>query len=593
MTRLAHNNFPFTAVAGQDTLKLALILCAINPQIGGVLISGPRGSAKSTLARGLSGVMPALDNFDEQAPFATLPLGISEDRLLGALDLDKVLQDKQVHFNPGVLSKAHGGVLYVDEVNLLADHLVDQLLDVSASGVNRVERDGVSHEHDARFLLVGTMNPDEGELRPQLQDRFGLMVALSNQYSLQERVEIVRLRDEFDQDPVAFIQSSEASQNALKTQIQSARHTLKQVKCADELRMEIATRCQDANVDGVRSDIVWVRAAMTHAAWRGSEQVTLHDIEQVEELVLAHRRQAHSNSSSNQASKPHPSNTEAPLRRPQESKLPRSQPEPDDEIEKTSSGEWGSMAPQSQASSAAINVPVQGEKHQSNLSANSLSEVAPGKSKGKQRGGYRPDAANAGKNIDWFRSITRRPHEWPPKELAYKAEKTGQPVLHLVLLDTSASTLSQGVFGKAKGVILDIAQRAYLAREEISILGFGQDNVSPILPKIRAPKEITALLDNLDAGGGTPFRLAIEQAAQYLEQQHKQNQGLHSQTYLLTDGRTQDSVVGLRLQGNTVLIDTESSPIKRGRGKDIAQALRAEYILLDSVVPNLIEETSL
>ena len=597
MSSLAHCNFPFTAVAGQEPLKLALILSAINPRIGGVLISGPRGSAKSTLARGLSGVMPAVDG-EALVPFATLPLGASEDRLLGALDLEQVLQEKQVQFKPVLLSRAHGGVLYVDEVNLLSDHLVDQLLDVSASGVNRVERDGISHEHEARFLLVGTMNPDEGELRPQLQDRFGFMVLLDNQYSLEERVQIVRLRDEYDQDPKAFCDAFKYKQRNLKNSIQIARQGLPKVRCSDVLRLEIARCCQDAQVDGVRADIVWVRAAIAHAAWRGTSAVTMADIQAVEELVLAHRRQIQPPSS--QPSSP-------PSRRP-------SDPSPDqsedistklDQMDATQTdntnssngdakqGEWGSMQPQRQASSRRINMPESPAVQRTEKVSVRNSEVTPGKRRGKQLGGYRSEASMQSNNIDWFRSIAASPLSWPPNQFQQKASKTGQSVLHLVLLDTSASTLAQGVFAKAKGVILDIANRAYLAREHIAILGFGQESVSSILPRIRAPKEISVLLDQLGAGGGTPFRIAVEKAIQYLTQQHKTTSGLLSRTYILTDGRTQADVTDLVASqqhaplGHCLLIDTENASIKRGRGQDIAQQLGADYLLLNSLLETL------
>ena len=582
MHSLAHSNFPFTAVAGQESLKLALILGAINPTIGGVLISGPRGSAKSTLARGLAGVMPALQG-EQNVPFASLPLGTSEDRLLGALDLEQVLQDKQMVFKPGLLSQAHGGVLYLDEVNLLADHLVDQLLDVAASGVNRVERDGISHQHEARFLLVGTMNPDEGELRPQLQDRFGLMVALDNQYSLEERVQIVRLRDEYDQDPQAFCEAFKYKQKNLKASIRQARTALTQVRCSDEWRLEIAKRCQQAAVDGVRGDIVWVRAAMAHAAWRGSKQVQLEDVQAVEELVLRHRRQT-------------PPPASPPSRRPPSSTGPQQSNQPNSENSPTTSanspqqageGDWGAMAPQTQTTASAIHVPVPETSRQTQ--APTQQSMAGGKNSGPHSGGYRQDKAQTGDGIDWFRSLLKQPHQWPPQDLTHKRQKTGQACLHLVLLDTSSSTLQQGRFGHAKGVILDIAKRAYLAREQITIVGFGQDNVTSLLPQVRAPKEISTLLDSLQAGGGTPFRVAIDKASQYLQQQHKVQPGLQSHTYILTDGRTQADVSDFaagqrRLLGNSVLIDTEHAQIKRGRGAEIAQQLGAEYVLLTSIL---------
>ncbi|MDB4837271.1 ATP-binding protein [Marinomonas sp.] len=595
MTRLAHSNFPFTAVAGQDRLKLALILCAINPQIGGVLISGPRGSAKSTLARGLADVMPALGE-EDTIPFATLPLGTSEDRLLGALDLEQVLQEKQVAFKPGLLSRADGGVLYVDEVNLLADHLVDQLLDVAASGINRIERDGISHEHSSRFLLVGTMNPDEGELRPQLKDRFGLLVELGNVYSLEERIQIVRLREEFDQDSVSFCDAFKYKQRNLKNSIRLARQALNQVRCSDELRMEVAHRCHNANVDGVRGDIVWIRAAIAHAAWSGSKQVSIEDVLTVEDMVLAHRRQRQTNAPSS-----------APSRRPQSpssqvpdvTNTPRSnasdftnttEPAHTSESKNTTEpneqkteGEWGSMAPQHQTSSAAITVKAQNGTANAAATVGTSREVAPGKLQGKSLGGYRPDENKKGNGVDWFRSVVRQPQQWPPTELTSKPSKTGQVTLHFILLDASASTLKQGGFAKAKGVILDIANQAYLAREHIAVFGFGEENVSSILAKVRAPKEISELIDGLEAGGGTPFKVAIQSASRYLLDQHKLNTNLLSYTYILTDGRTQADVSDISLQGNLALIDIENASIKRGRGVALAQQLSAQYIALETL----------
>ncbi|MBV6749023.1 AAA family ATPase [Pseudomonas chlororaphis] len=276
-------HFPLSAVVGADDLKLALCLTAIDPKIGGVLIEGPRGMAKSTLARGLADLLAS-------GLFVTLPLGATEERLVGTLDLDAALGEGRAQFSPGVLAKADGGVLYVDEVNLLPDPLVDLLLDVAASGVNRVERDGISHRHSARFVLIGTMNPEEGELRPQLLDRFGLNVVLSGQPQPSERGQIIRRRLDFDSDPQGFCEQWASAQEALRERCRQARVLLPGIALDDQALEAITERCFAAGVDGMRADLVWLRAARAHAAWRGAGQIAPEDIEAVAEFALRHRR---------------------------------------------------------------------------------------------------------------------------------------------------------------------------------------------------------------------------------------------------------------------------------------------------------------
>lgn len=282
MTDTPH--FPLSAVVGADDLKLALCLAAIDPKIGGVLIEGPRGMAKSTLARGLADLLAS-------GQFVTLPLGATEERLVGTLDLDAALGEGRAQFSPGVLAKADGGVLYVDEVNLLADHLVDLLLDVAASGTNLIERDGISHRHAARFVLIGTMNPEEGELRPQLLDRFGFNVALSGQTLPAERGQIIRRRLDFDTDPAAFCAQWAPAQAALRERCTQARARLDSIALDDQALALITERCFAAGVDGLRADLVWLRGARAHAAWRGAAAIEQKDIDAVAEFALRHRRQ--------------------------------------------------------------------------------------------------------------------------------------------------------------------------------------------------------------------------------------------------------------------------------------------------------------
>ncbi|GAB19154.1 putative magnesium chelatase subunit [Gordonia effusa NBRC 100432] len=280
-------DYPFSAVVGQDQLKLALILSAIAPGIGGVLIRGEKGTAKSTIVRGLG---PLLGESGHPRPVVDLPIGATEDRVVGSLDVTRALRDGEAVFTPGLLARADRGVLYIDEVNLLADHLVDVLLDAAASGRVTVERDGISHTSSTEFVLVGTMNPEEGELRPQLLDRFGLAVDVVAARDVEERVEVVTRRLEFDSDPTAFVQRFAEDEAELTRRIRQARATIGSVELpVTELR-RIAAICAHLDVDGMRGDIVVARAATAHAAWRGGDAITADDVRVAVELALPHRR---------------------------------------------------------------------------------------------------------------------------------------------------------------------------------------------------------------------------------------------------------------------------------------------------------------
>ncbi|MFD4438196.1 VWA domain-containing protein [Nocardia sp. NPDC058519] len=279
-------------MVGQERLQLALILSAVHPGIGGVLVRGEKGTAKSTVVRALAQLLPPVvdETGARPARLVELPVGATEDRVVGSLDLERVLRDGEQAFRPGLLAAAHHGVLYVDEVNLLHDHLVDVLLDAAAMGRVHVERDGVSHSHPARFVLVGTMNPEEGELRPQLLDRFGLTVDVAASREVDVRMAVVRRRLDYEADPAAFAARYVDADQVVAERILTARDRLPEVALDNSELRRIAALCASFDVDGMRADLVVARTATAHAAWRGRDRVTEDDVRIAAELALPHRR---------------------------------------------------------------------------------------------------------------------------------------------------------------------------------------------------------------------------------------------------------------------------------------------------------------
>ena len=313
--------FPFTAIVGQEEMKLALQLNVIDPKIGGVMIMGDRGTGKSTTIRAIVDLLPEIevvkdDPFNShksdldlmgnevklaiqnneiietefiKIPMVDLPLGATEDRVCGTIDIEKALTEGVKAFEPGLLAKANRGLLYVDEVNLLDDHLVDILLDSAASGWNTVEREGISIRHPARFVLVGSGNPEEGELRPQLLDRFGMHAEIKTVKDPILRVQVVEERTSFDQSPLEWLESYEPQQQELRNKIISAQNLLQNVELTYDLRVKISEVCSQLDVDGLRGDIVTNRAAKAHAAYHGRDKVTIDDISKIITLCLRHR----------------------------------------------------------------------------------------------------------------------------------------------------------------------------------------------------------------------------------------------------------------------------------------------------------------
>ncbi|TCJ05362.1 ATP-binding protein [Cytobacillus praedii] len=288
-----HKLYPLTAIVGQDNMKLALILNVINPTLGGVLIRGEKGTAKSTAVRALAEIIPSWAMNEEYVSASLkvidLPISATEDRVVGTIDVEYAIKTGEKKFEPGILAEAHNQILYVDEVNLLEDHIVDVLLDAAAMGVNVIEREGISHSHPAKFILVGTMNPEEGDLRPQLLDRFALSVEVYGEKELSKRMEVIQRRLQFEDNPDIFIERFNDDQHNLRNSILSARDILKDVVVSDQL-IEMAVKIAIMNeVEGHRCDITMIKTAITIAAFENRTKVNVEDISRAATLVVPHR----------------------------------------------------------------------------------------------------------------------------------------------------------------------------------------------------------------------------------------------------------------------------------------------------------------
>ena len=306
--------FPFSAIVGQDDMKRAMVLTAVDPGIGGVLVFGDRGTGKSTAVRGLAALLPPIiavegcpvnsaqiedipdwanvaktDLVEKLTPVVDLPLGATEDRVVGALDIERALSNGEKVFEPGLLARANRGYLYIDEANLLEDHIVDLLLDVAQSGENVVEREGLSIRHAARFVLVGSGNPEEGELRPQLLDRFGLSVEVTSPKDIDTRIEVIRRRDAFDKDPEGFVTQWAEADADLRVKILAGRERVALLPTGDDVLRDCANLCVALGSDGLRGELTLLRTARALAAFEGAEKVSRSHLRAIAPLALSHR----------------------------------------------------------------------------------------------------------------------------------------------------------------------------------------------------------------------------------------------------------------------------------------------------------------
>lgn len=559
--------FPWSAVLGQERLKLALSLCAIDPAVGGVLVRGPRGVAKTTLARAFAELLPGR--------FVELPLGATEERVVGSLDLGKALGSGQVQFAPGLLSRAHEGVLYVDEVNLLPDALVDLLLDAAASGTNVIERDGISHSHPARFVLVGTMNPEEGELRPQLVDRFGLSVNADALHTPGERTTIVERRLAFERDPEAFAAAYEDEQRALAERCTRARARAAAMPFAGPGVARVAELCHAARVDGVRADLAMLRAARAHAAWNERAEILESDVDAVAELALAHRRRTPRGSpgpsSANDAQTPRGS-------------VPQggggihasaSSPAQPAASHSSGAGDRGALAPIPARARPVASLP----QWLFSPAPAAARRDAGSSSRRRKRGTQltRPGA------IDWFRTLLEQPRP-RPAELRRRLRRLRREALWIVSIDCSASMLRSSGAGVAKGVAQAIAARAASHGARLGVISFGGADAR------RATPSAAALHDAIEAfevGGGTPLRRALELGLEIERDALSRCAGLEARWFLLTDGRTRERVDDLAPRccvRSVFVLDCELGSVRLGRARELAKTLGGAYAHVETLL---------
>jgi magnesium chelatase subunit D len=569
--------FPFSAVVGHDEAKLALLLAAIDPAIGGVLLRGQKGSAKTTLARGLAALLPG------DAPFADLPLGATEDRLIGTLDLGAVLTGDGRRFEPGLLAAAHGGVLYVDEVNLLPDHLVDVLLDVAASGVNRVEREGISHEHPARFVLIGSMNPEEGDLRPQLLDRFGLAVEVATTTDPHERADATRRRLAFDADPAAFVSEHGAVEQELRARLARTRPG----HVPDALVVRIGALCAAAGVDGLRADLVISRAAAALAGWEGRDETNADDVRRVAPMALAHRQRR------------------APFDDPRENGLEDAltaldQPEDPSPAEPDTDRVASPDAPPQRV------VPLRAAR----APTDATGRRSPGEgSRGRLVGDRVPNGPIGSVALGaTARAVAERralePDGPPVRAEDLREARREQRAGNLLVLavDASGSMGAPQRMEAVKGAVLGLLLDAYQRRDRVALVAFRGDGAEVLLRATGSVEVARARLADLPTGGRTPLAAGIETALGVAAGPANGGSGLRPLLVLVSDGRATAAVEGdpvaaarraavaVRTRGvDAVVVDAESGAGRLGLAAEIADDMGARYLRLAELSAGALE----
>jgi magnesium chelatase subunit D len=665
--------YPFAAIVGQEEMKLALLLNAIDASIGGVLIMGHRGTGKSTAVRALAALLPEIwrvsdclygcDPADERELCADcearlaregklarerarvtvvdLPLGATEDRVCGTINIERAIVEGVRAFDAGLLARAHRGFLYIDEVNLLEDHLIDLLLDVAVTGHNQVEREGISIEHPSRFVLVGSGNPEEGELRPQLQDRFGLQAEVVTAASLDERVRIVELREAFDRDPAAFCAGFEKEQESLRRRITRARRNLPAIVITRALLRQIAQLCSELNVDGHRGELTITRAARALAAFEGRKEVTIADVRRVATLALRHRLRRDPFEPTESGARVHQQLAELFPETADETRRAGASQNEDEDVPPQTPGDGASRRRESSATGQPEqSPPATGPERDEQRIFPTLDAAMPennppetpqrsgrGDSKrtsARRRKGLSRTAANPLRGR-YVRAVARKAsgarlaidatlraasqRAWGVgggiaiADLRFKSFRRKSGALFIFAVDTSGS-MALNRIGQAKGAMARLLERAYVKRDRVALVSFRQERAELLLPPSQSATRARRILNALPVGGSTPLAAGIQCALEVAERAGRQQQSERIKLLLFTDGRSnvplrgrvrggreaRQILIGAELEQlggalerarvEAIVVDTQAGFTSRGEGEALAHRLRAAYVHL-------------
>ena len=600
--------YPFSAIVGHDQLRLALLLCAVRPEIGGALIRGEKGTAKSTAVRGLAALLSAATG-NADAGLVEMPLGATEDRVIGSLDLQRVLRDGEHAFSPGLLARAHGGVLYVDEVNLLHDHLVDVLLDAAAMGRVHIERDGISHSHEARFVLIGTMNPEEGELRPQLLDRFGLTVDVHASRDVDVRMQVIRQRMAYEADPDAFAERYADADAELAGRIAAARALVDDVVLPDNELRRIAALCAAFDVDGMRADLVVARTAVAHAAWRGADTVEEQDIRVAAELALPHRRRRD------------PFDDPGIDRDQLDEALARAgaedpQPDPEPDPDPPGGGSccerhWRCnriRAPRRKPRPPKPSAPPSTVFRTRALTVPGVGEGAPGRrSRARNTSGSvvaaadGSDTSSGAHGLHLFATLlsaAERAGAGPlrpnPDDVRRAIREGREGNLVIFVVDASGSMAARDRMAAVSGATLSLLRDAYQRRDKVAVITFRQQEARLLLPPTSSAHIAGRRLARFDTGGKTPLAEGLLAARELIVRERARDRARRPLVVVLTDGRAtagpdplgRSRIAAARLLAEgaaAVVVDCETSYVRLGLARQLARQLGAPAVRLEQL----------